>query len=189
MQSVCTCSVSTALSPLVRGDYLGNFRQTTAKFHWNLTQNHHFWDHFPQAPERITDDLTTWMDRLKPYWSHSSLCWQITAHLAYMHTELIGRTPAHIGICCLKTNSPWSYSTQFHGIIPTAGSQIFIQTDTGESQHLFILDILIMMGLYLNSINPSKYWPMRNYVRIIYTIELSPMWYISGEENSFTFVL
>ena len=35
------------------------------------------------APESITDDLTTLMDRLKPYWSHSSLCWQITVHLAY----------------------------------------------------------------------------------------------------------
>ena len=23
------------------------------------------------------------MDRVKPYWSHSSLCWQITAHCAY----------------------------------------------------------------------------------------------------------
>ena len=84
MQSVCTCSVSTTLSLLVRGDNLGNLGQTTPKFHWNLTQNYHFWDHFPQAPERITDDLTTWMDRLKPYWSHSSLCWQITAHLAYL---------------------------------------------------------------------------------------------------------
>ena len=83
MQSVCTCSVSATLSLLVRGDNLGNFGQTTPKFHWNLTQNYHFWDHFPQAPEKITDDLTTWMDRLKPYWSHSSLCWQITAHLAY----------------------------------------------------------------------------------------------------------
>ena len=83
MQSICTCSVSTTLSLLVRGDNLGNLGQTTPKFHWNLTQNYHFWDHFPQAPERITDDLTTWMGRLKPYWSHSSLCWQNTAHLAY----------------------------------------------------------------------------------------------------------
>ena len=34
------------------------------------------------APESITDDLTTLMDRLKLHWSYSSLCWQNTAHLA-----------------------------------------------------------------------------------------------------------
>ena len=43
----------------VRGDNLGNLRRKIPKFHWNFTYNYHFWIHFPQAPERITDDLTT----------------------------------------------------------------------------------------------------------------------------------
>ena len=57
--------------------------QTTPKYHRNFTKNYHFSDHFSHAPERITDDLTTLIDRLKTYWSHSKLCWRNTAYLAH----------------------------------------------------------------------------------------------------------